>query len=197
MKVELSNFSIVLLPVLLEDDVIFFFLLACDSPLFELFLVPVQFELYLLNLFVSSENPHLNVVESLLVFVDDLVVFLDLIFQSTALSFGDLPQVILRLGFLVFLIDEAFCVKKFLVDISQMLLEDLLPLEVSFKLLVDLLDNSALFLYQLVQLLVLVVGKLWNVILILGVIFRVKILILNWFVVAWIFIVFRLGVVVL
>lgn len=113
------------------------------------------------------------------------------------MSFGDLPQVILRLGFLVFLIDEAFCVKKFLINISQMLLKDLLPLEVSFKLLVDLLDYSTLFFDQLIQLLVFVIGKLWNVILILGVIFRVKILILDWFVVPWIFIVFGLGVVVL
>lgn len=197
LKVELSNFGIILLPVFLEDDVIFLFLLASDSPLFKLFLIPVQFELYLLNFFVGSENPHLNVVESLLIFVDDFVVFLDLIFQSAALSFGDLPQVILRLGFLVFLIDEAFCVKKFLVDISQMFLENLLPLEISFELLVDFLDHPTLFLYQLIQLLVLIVGKLWNVIFILGIIFRVIILILNWFVVAWVFIVFRLGVVVL
>ena len=42
LQVELPDFGVVFLPVLLEGDVVFFFLLAGDGPLLKFFLVPVE-----------------------------------------------------------------------------------------------------------------------------------------------------------
>lgn len=52
-----------------------------------------------------------------------------------------------------------------------MLLQDLFALEVPLELFVDLFDHAALLFYQLVELLVLVVGELGDVVLLVGVLF--------------------------
>lgn len=49
-------------------------------PLFELFLIPVELELDLLDFFVDSEDTHLDIVEALLIFEDDFVELFDLCF---------------------------------------------------------------------------------------------------------------------
>ncbi len=111
MEIELSNFSVVLLSIFLEDDIVLLFLFACDGPLFEFLLIPVEFELNLFDFLVGPEYSYLDVIESLLIFGDDFVMFFYLIFKPTALSFGDLPKVIFSLGFFIFLVDEALGIK--------------------------------------------------------------------------------------
>jgi hypothetical protein len=120
LKIQFSDFGVIFLSILLENDIIFFLLLACDGPLLQLFLIPVKLQLNLLNFLIRPENSDLNVIESLLIFCNDFVVFLDFILESAALSLGHLPHVILSLGLLVLLVDKALGIEELLIDISQM-----------------------------------------------------------------------------
>jgi hypothetical protein len=43
LKVEFSNFGVILLSIFLKGDMIFFFLFAGNGPLFKFFLIPVEF----------------------------------------------------------------------------------------------------------------------------------------------------------
>lgn len=72
---------------------------------------------------------------------------------------------VLGLCLFVLLINEAFCIQQFLIYVSQMLFQDLLSLEIPLELFVDFFNNSSFFLNQLIQLFVLIVGKLRNIIL--------------------------------
>lgn len=169
LEVELSDFGVIFFSVFLEDDVVLLFLFTSDGPLFEFLLVPVEFEFDLFDFFVGPEDSDLNVIESLLIFGDNFVMFFDLVFKSATLSFGDLPEVVLGFGFFVFLVDEALGVEEFLVDVPQMFFENFLSLEISFIFFVDFFDDSALFFDELVELFIFVIGKFWDVIFIFGV----------------------------
>lgn len=111
----------------------------------------------------------MDVIESFLILSDDFVVFFDLVFESTTLSFSDLPEMVFGLCFFIFLVNEAFGVEEFLIDISEMLFEDFFSLEISLMLFVDFFDNSAFFFDELIELFVLIIGELWDVVLILRV----------------------------
>ncbi len=121
MKVQLSDFSVILLSIFLQDDIILFFLFARDGPLLQLFLIPVEFQLDLFNFLIGSEDSDLNIIKSLFVFRDDFIMFLYFILKSSTLSLSDLPHVIFSFSFLIFLVNEAFSVEELLVDISEML----------------------------------------------------------------------------
>ena len=166
LEVELSNFGVIFFSVFLENDIVLLFLFASDGPLFEFLLVPVEFELDLFDLFVGPKDSDLDVVEPLLIFRDDFVVFFNLIFESAALSLSDLPEVVFGLGFFVFLVNQALSVEKFLVNIPQMFFEYFFSLEISFIFFVDFLDDSALFFDELVELFVFVIGEFWDIVLI-------------------------------
>ena len=197
MEIELSNFSVVLLSVFLEDDIILLFLFACDSPLFEFLLVPVEFELNLFDFFIGPENSYLDVIESLLIFGDDFVMFFYLIFETAALSFGDLPEMILSLGFFIFLVDKAFRVEEFLIDVSKMFLKNFFSLEISLIFLVDFFDDSALFFDELVEFFVFVIGEFRDVVLIFGILAdRFSLFILEVLLVLFFFILFFFVVVI-
>ena len=75
---------------------------------------------------------------------DDFVELFDFCFKASALPLGDLPQMIFRFSLLILGVDQSLGVQKFLVDVLQMLLENLLPLEVLFELFVDLFDVALL-----------------------------------------------------
>jgi hypothetical protein len=121
LKVQLSDFSVILLSIFLQDDIILFFLFARDGPLLQLFLIPVEFQLDLFNFLIGSEDSDLNIIKSLFVFRDDFIMFLYFILKSSTLSLSDLPHVIFSFSFLIFLVNEAFSVEELLVDISEML----------------------------------------------------------------------------
>ena len=106
LKIEFPDLGIILLPVLLKSDVVFLFLFAGDRPLFQLLLIPVEFQLDLLHLLIGLEYPDLDIVQSFLMLHYNLIVFLDLLLQPATLSFGDLPDVILRFCFLVLRVYE-------------------------------------------------------------------------------------------
>ena len=105
LQVEFSDFGVIFLAVFLEGDVIFFFLLASDGPLFEFLLIPVEFKFDLLNFLVDSEDSDLDIVESFLMFNNNFIEFFYFTLKSTTLSFGYLPHVILCFSFFVFGID--------------------------------------------------------------------------------------------
>lgn len=117
LQVEFPDLGIILLPVLLQGDVVFLLLLASDGPLLQLLLVPVEFQLDLLHLLIHPEDAHLDIVQSLLVLHDDLVELLDLVLQPAALPLGHLPEVVFGLGLLVLGVDQGLRVEQFLVDI--------------------------------------------------------------------------------
>jgi hypothetical protein len=166
LEIELSNFGVIFFSVFLENHIVLLFLFAGDGPLFEFLLVPVEFEFYLFDFFVSPKDSDLDVVEPLLIFRDDFVVFFNLIFESAALSFSDLPEVIFGLSFFVFLVNQALSVEEFLVDIPQVFFEYFFSLEISFIFFVDFFDDSALFFDELVELFVFVIGEFWDIVLI-------------------------------
>lgn len=58
---------------------ILFFLLTSDGPLLQFLLIPVQLQLDLLYLLIDLEDPHLDIVQSLLMFHYHLVVLLYLL----------------------------------------------------------------------------------------------------------------------
>ena len=62
LKVQLSDFRIIFFVVLLKSYIVFFLLLACNGPLLQFLLIPVQLQLNLLNLFICSENSNLDVI---------------------------------------------------------------------------------------------------------------------------------------
>ena len=99
---------------------IFFFLFASDSPLFEFFLIPVEFKFDLFDFFIDSEDSDLDIVESFLVLNYDFIEFFNLALESSTLSFCDLPHMILGFSFFVFGIDERFGVEELLVYIFEM-----------------------------------------------------------------------------
>lgn len=110
LQVELSDFGVVFLSIFLEGDVVFLFLLASDGPLFQFFLVPVEFQLNLFYLLIDPEDAHLHVIEAFLVFYYDFVKLLYLSLQSSTLPFGHLPHVVLSFSFFVLRIDQRLCV---------------------------------------------------------------------------------------
>lgn len=75
---------------------------------------------------------------------DDFVELLDFCFKTSALPLSHLPQVVFCFSLLILGVNQSLGVEKFLVDILEMLLEDLLSLEVFLELLVDLLDVALL-----------------------------------------------------
>jgi hypothetical protein len=91
--------------------VVLFFLLACDSPLFQFFLVPIQLKFDLLDFLIDSEDSDLNVIESLFVLDDIFIHFLDLALEPSTLTLCYLPHMIFCLGFLILGIDQRFGVE--------------------------------------------------------------------------------------
>ena len=105
LQVEFSDFGVIFLTVFLKGDVIFFFLLAGDGPLFEFLLVPVEFKFDLFNFLVDSEDSDLDIIESFLMFNNNFIEFFYFTLKSATLSFGNLPHVILCFSFFVFRIN--------------------------------------------------------------------------------------------
>lgn len=67
----------------------------------------------------------------------------------------------------VFLVDESLGVQKLLIDVSEMFFKNFFPLKISFELFVDFFDDSSLFLDELIEFFVFVIGELGNVILVI------------------------------
>lgn len=91
LKIELPYFGIIFFFVLLESNVVFFFLFSCYGPLLKLFLVPVELEFDLFHFLIHSENPDLDVIKPFLIFWNYFIEFFDLVLESSALPFCDLP----------------------------------------------------------------------------------------------------------
>ena len=120
------------------------FLFAGDCPLFELFLVPVEFQFDLLYFFVDTEDAHLYVIESFLIVDNYFIELFDFALESSALSFGDLPHVILCFSFFVFGVDECFGIELLLVYVLAVFLENLFTFEIFIVLFVDFFDVAFL-----------------------------------------------------
>ena len=84
---------------------VFFFLLASDGPLFQFFLIPIEFQFDLFHLLIDPKDPHLDVVESFLIIYNNLIEFLYLTLETPTLPLCDLPEMILGFSFLIFAID--------------------------------------------------------------------------------------------
>lgn len=117
LQVQFSDLGIILLPVLLECDVVFLLLLSSNGPLFQFFLVPVEFQFDLLDLLIDPKDAHLYIVQPLLMLHDDFIELLDLVLKSTALAFCHLPEVVLGFGLFVLGVNQRFRVEQFLVHI--------------------------------------------------------------------------------
>ena len=76
-------------------------LLTSDRPLLQLLLVPIELQLYLLDLLIDLEDAHLDVVKAFFILDNHLVELLYLALQTTTLTLSHLPHVVLRLGLLV------------------------------------------------------------------------------------------------
>lgn len=111
LQIQLSDFCVILFSVFLQRHMVLLLLLASNRPLLQFLLIPVKLEFYLLNFLINSKNSHLYIIEPLLIFSDDLVEFFDFAFQSTRLSFCDLPQVIFSFCLFVFGVDECFSIE--------------------------------------------------------------------------------------
>lgn len=76
-----------------------------NGPLLKFFLIPIQFQLDLFYFFINSKNSHLNIIQPFLMFDDGFIKFFNLTFESAALPFSHLPQMVLSFRFFIFGID--------------------------------------------------------------------------------------------
>lgn len=79
---KLLNFGLVSTTVLLESEVVFFLLTGGESPLLQLFLIPVHLEFELVHALVSLENHILDIVEAILLVGDTLLKLLNFVFEA-------------------------------------------------------------------------------------------------------------------
>ena len=79
---KLFDLRFICSPILFECEVVFLLLPCRQSPLFELFLVPVHFKLELVHLLVRLEDHVLDVVEAVLLVCDALLELFYLVPQT-------------------------------------------------------------------------------------------------------------------
>ncbi len=80
LKSELFDFGFVSTPILLKSEVVFLLLSGCESPLFELLLVPIHLQLKLIHAFIGFEDHVLDVVKTVLLVCNALFELLNLVF---------------------------------------------------------------------------------------------------------------------
>ena len=160
---QLFDLSLISSAELLQGQVVLLFLAGGKCPLLQLLLVPVHLELELVHPLVRLEYHVLNVVQAVLLVGDPLLQFLDFVPQATALPLSDLLEVLLRFNLFVLGVDQALGVDKLHLDRLEMLFQDLEALLVLLDLQSELCDEADLLPHDLVQLLVLVVGIRWEV----------------------------------
>ena len=160
---QLLNLGLISSSEFLKSEVILFLLAGGKSPLLQLLLIPIHLELELIHALVGLEDHVLDVVESVLLVCDSLLQFLDLVTQTTTLSLGDLLQMLFRFNFLVLSIHKTLSVHQLHLNRFEMLFKNLQSLLVFLDLQAKLSNESHLLSDDLVQLLVLIVGIGWEV----------------------------------
>lgn len=106
----------------MECNIILLFLFVGYCPLFEFFLVPVELKLDLLYFLISPKNSNLDIIQSLIVFKHNFIIFFYFILEPSALSLGDLPHVVFCFCFFVFIIYQCLNLQKFLLHVLQVFL---------------------------------------------------------------------------
>ena len=149
--------------VLLQGEVVFFLLSGGKSPLLQLLLIPVHFELELVHALVGLEDHVLDIVETVLLVGDTLLQLLNLVLETATLTLSDLLHVLLRFNFLVLGIHQALGVNKLHLDRFEMFLKNLQTLLMLLNFQSQLGDKADLLPDYLIQLLILVVGIWWEV----------------------------------
>ena len=160
---QLLNLGLISSSEFLKSEVILFLLAGGKSPLLQLLLIPIHLKLELIHALVGLEDHVLDVVESVLLVCDSLLQFLDLVTQTTTLSLGDLLQMLFRFNFLVLSIHKTLSVHQLHLNRFEMLFKNLQSLLVFLDLQAKLSNESHLLSDDLVQLLVLIVGIGWEV----------------------------------
>ena len=160
---QLLNLGLISSSEFLKSEVILFLLAGGKSPLLQLLLIPIHLKLELIHALVGLEDHVLDVVESVLLVCDSLLQFLDLVTQTTTLSLGDLLQMLFRFNFLVLSIHKTLSVHQLHLNRFEMLFKNLQSLLVFLDLQAKLSNESHLLSDDLVQLLVLIVGIGWEI----------------------------------
>ena len=160
---ELLNFRLISTSVLFESQVVLFLLPGSERPLLQLLLVPVHLQFELVHLLIRFEDLILDVVETVLLVSNPLFQFFDLIFQTTALTFGNLFQMFFGFNFLVFGVYQTLGVHKFHFYRFEMLVENLQSLLMLLNLQAELSHQSHLLTHDLIQFLILLIGIRWEV----------------------------------
>ena len=155
---QFFDFGLICTSVLLQRQVVFLLLASGQSPLLQLFLIPVHFELELVHAFIRLEDHVLNVVQSVLLVCNALLQLFNFVLQSAALALSHLLEVLLSLDFLVLGVHETLRVHQFHLDRLEMLLQNFEAFLMLFDLQAELSYEAHFFAHDLVQLLVLIVG---------------------------------------
>ena len=163
LKSKLLDLSLISTSELLQSQVIFFLLARGKSPLLQLLLIPVHLQFELVHALVCFEDHVLNIVQSVLLVSNPLLQLLDFVSQTTTLTFCDLFEVLLSFNLLILGVDKALCVHKLHLDRLEMLFKNLQTLLMLFNFQAELSNESHLLPHDLVQLLVLIVGIGWEV----------------------------------
>lgn len=160
---ELLDLGLVSTTVLLKGEVVLFLLASGKGPLFEFLLIPVHLKFELVHTFVGLEDHVLDVVEAVLLVSNTLLELLNFILKAAGLPLGDLLHVLFGFNFLIFGVDKGLGVYELHFNRLQMLGKDLQALLMLLDFETELGDKANLLSDDLVQLLVLVVGIWWEI----------------------------------
>mmetsp|Transcript_71485 Transcript_71485/g.149444 ORF Transcript_71485/g.149444 Transcript_71485/m.149444 type:complete len:346 (-) Transcript_71485:223-1260(-) len=124
---EFSHFRVVRSLVLFEGQFVFFLLLGCDSPLFQLLLIPIHLQFELVELLVATQKLVGVAVDLVLGIVQDLLQTHDLGLKAPELAASQGLQMLLGVDFMPLGVDELLCVDQLLLDVDEMVSENLNP----------------------------------------------------------------------